>query len=24
LDSLLDTADRGMYDCKASGLMELQ
>jgi diguanylate cyclase len=23
LDSLLDTADRGMYDCKASGLMEL-
>jgi diguanylate cyclase len=24
LDSLLDTADRGMYDCKVSGLMELQ
>lgn len=24
LDALLDTADRGMYDCKASGLMELQ
>jgi diguanylate cyclase len=24
LDSLLDTADRGMYDCKASGLMELR
>lgn len=23
LDSMLDTADRGMYDCKASGLMEL-
>lgn len=24
LDSMLDTADRGMYDCKVSGLMELQ
>jgi diguanylate cyclase len=24
LDSLLDTADQGMYDCKVSGLMELQ
>jgi diguanylate cyclase (GGDEF)-like protein len=24
LDALLDTADRGMYDCKVSGLMELQ